>query len=100
MDIQQEEHGRKGAFFIDEDGEWLAEISYIRNGPNTIVIDHTEVGESLVGKGIGPKLVEAVVKFARSNGLKVRPLCPYARGVIESRLDLQDVLAQTAAIDG
>ncbi len=93
MEIQREEHGRQGAFFIDEDGEWVAELTYIRNGPSTIVIDHTEVDEKLAGQGIGKKLVESAVEFARANGLKIKPLCPYARKVIDSTPEYQDVLA-------
>ncbi|MGD9563537.1 MAG: GNAT family N-acetyltransferase [Pyrinomonadaceae bacterium] len=93
MDIQREEHGRKGAFFIDEDGEWVAEMTYIRNGPDTMVIDHTEVDEKLAGQGVGKKLVAAAVEFARANGLKIRPLCPYTRKVIESTPEYQDVQA-------
>lgn len=93
MEIQHEEHGRKGAFFIDEDGEWVAEMSYIRNGPDTMVVDHTEVAEKLAGQGIGKKLVAAAVDFARANNLKIKPFCPYTRKVIESTPEFQDVLA-------
>lgn len=93
MEIQQEEHGRKGAFFIDEGGEWVAEMTYIRNGPDTMVIDHTEVDEKLGGQGIGKKLVATAVDFARANGLKIKPLCPYTKKVIDSTPEYQDVLA-------
>ncbi|MBK9153231.1 MAG: N-acetyltransferase [Chloracidobacterium sp.] len=93
MEIQQEEHGRKGAFFIEEDGEWVAEMTYVRRGEDTIVIDHTEVDPKLGGQGIGRRLVEAGVKFARENGFKIKPLCPYARKVIESTPEFQDVLS-------
>lgn len=93
MEIQHEEHGRKGAFFIDEDGEWVAELTYIKNGPETMVVDHTEVAEKLAGQGIGKKLVEAAVIFARGNGLKIKPLCPYTKKVIDSTPEYQDVLA-------
>ncbi len=93
MEIQREEHGRKGAFFIDEVGDWVAELTYIRNGPDTMVIDHTEVDPKLAGQGIGQKLVAAAVAFARENSLKIKPLCPYARKVIESSTEFQDVLA-------
>ena len=93
MEIQQEEHGRKGAFFIEEDGEWVAEMTYVRRGEDTIVIDHTEVDPKLGGQGIGRRLVEAGVEFARNNGLRIKPLCPYARKVIESTPELQDVLS-------
>lgn len=93
MNIEHEEHGRNGAFFIDEDGEWVAEMTYLRTGPNTIVIDHTEVDEKLAGQGIGKELVATAVEFARANGLKIRPLCPYTKKVIAATPEYQDVLA-------
>ncbi len=93
MEIQHDEHGRKGAFYIDEDGEWIAELTYTRN-EDTITIDHTEIDEKLRGEGIGQDMVRAAVEFARSNGLKVRATCPYAHKVIERTPEFQDVLVQ------
>lgn len=93
MDIQGQEHGRKGAFFIEEDGEWVAELTYLRTGGNTMVIDHTEVDPKFLARHIGKDLVAAAVAFARENGLKIKPLCPYARGVIDATPEFQDVLA-------
>lgn len=92
MEIQHQEHGRKGAFFIEVNGEWLAEMTYLKTSGNTIVIDHTEVDPKIGKKGIGRDLVDAGVKFARENGFKVKPLCPYARGVIDATPDFHDVL--------
>lgn len=92
MQIQHDEHGRKGAFYIDEDGEWIAELTYFKNN-DTMTIDHTEIDEKLRGEGIGQDMVKAAVDFARENGLKVNPVCPYARKVIEKTPELQDVLA-------
>lgn len=92
MDIQREEHGRKGAFFIDEEGEWVAELTYFRSADNTITVDHTEVDPKLQGQNIGRKLVEAAVNYARENGLKIKPVCPYTRKVIDSTPEFQDVL--------
>jgi predicted GNAT family acetyltransferase len=94
MEIQRDEHGRKGAFYIDEEGEWVAELSYVRTGENIMVIDHTEVDEKFRGESIGRDMVAAAVTFARENGLKIRPDCPYARKVIESTPEFQDVLAR------
>ncbi len=93
MDIQREEHGRNGAFFIDEDGEWIAELTYVRSGTDTITVDHTEVDPKLKGQGVGQRLVESVVNFARESGLKIKPFCPFARKVIDSTPEFQDVLA-------
>ncbi len=93
MDIQQEEHGRKGAFFIDEDGEWIAELTYFKSGENTITVDHTEIDPKLKGQDVGRRLVESVVNFARESGLKITPACPYAKKVIDSTPEFQDVVA-------
>ena len=84
MEIQRDEHGQHGAFYIEEDGEWIAELSYIKSPDGkTITIDHTQVDEKLAGQGIGEQLVQAAVQYARENGLKIKPLCPYARKVLE-----------------
>lgn len=93
MDIQRQEHRRKGAFFIDEDGEWVAELTYVRTGANTMVIDHTEVDPKFRGENIGQDLVAAAVEYARENDLKIKPLCPYTRKMIEATPEFQDVLA-------
>ena len=91
MEIQRDEHGRKGAFFIDEDGEWIAELTYFKNN-GIMTIDHTEIDEKLRGEGIGPDMVKAAVDYARANGLKIKALCPYAKKVIDRTPEFQDVL--------
>jgi predicted GNAT family acetyltransferase len=93
MQIQRDEHGRKGAFFIDENGEWVAELTYV-NDNGIMTIDHTEIDEKLRGEGIGEDLVKAAVEYARENGLKINPVCPYAKKVIDRTPEFQDVLAQ------
>lgn len=92
MEIQREEHGRKGAFFIDENGEWVAELTYLKSDGNTMVIDHTEVDPKFQGQDIGRELVAAAVDYARENGLKIKPVCSYAKEVIDSTPEFQDVL--------
>lgn len=91
MQIQHDEHGRKGAFYIDENGEWIAELTYVKN-EGTMTIDHTEVDEKLRGEGIGEDMVKAAVEYARKEGLKIKPDCPYARKVIERTPELQGEL--------
>ena len=92
MEIQRDEHGRKGAFYVDQDGEWVAELTYVRTD-DTMVIDHTEVDEELRGGDIGRDLVAAAVDFARENGLKIKPDCPFAKEVIDSTPEFKDILA-------
>lgn len=94
MKIQHDEHGAKGAFYIEKDDEWIAELTYRREGQRKIVVDHTEVDDSLQHEGIGKQLVEAAVKFARKNNLLIKPTCPFAKSVLEENEDYEDVLTR------
>ncbi len=94
MKIEKQEHGKKGAFYIEKDGDWIAELTFIREGQRVIVIDHTEVHPALKGKGIGKKLVETAVKYARKNDLLIRPVCPFAKKFLESSEEYEDVITR------
>ncbi|HKK25274.1 MAG TPA: GNAT family N-acetyltransferase [Gracilimonas sp.] len=92
MDIQHTSTDTKGEFYIEKDGERIAEMTYSKAGSSRIIIDHTEVFEEGRGKGYGKRLVKHGVQFARENDLKVVPLCPYAKAIIMKNDDLKDVL--------
>lgn len=94
MIIKRQEHGKKGAFFIEQEGEWVAEMTYQREGLRKIVIDHTAVSKELKGRGIGRSLVEAAVKFARHKNLLIKPNCPFVKKVLESSEEYEDVLTR------
>lgn len=94
MKIKRQEHGKNGAFFIEEEGEWVAEMTYTREGVRKIVIDHTAVSKSLKGKGIGKALVDAAVKYARGKNLLIKPVCSFAKKVLESSEEYEDVLTR------
>jgi predicted GNAT family acetyltransferase len=93
MNIQREERKNKGAFFIERDGEWLAEMTYYREGRRKIVIDHTEVDKSL-GKGVIETMVEEAVRYAEANKLLIKPICPKVKKVLEAYEEYEDVLTR------
>lgn len=93
MNIQRNETKDKGRFYIEENGKQLALMTYRKSGAGKITIDHTEVDDSLQGKGIGKDLVETGVKFARENNLKIVASCPFAKKVIDETPEFQDVLS-------
>jgi predicted GNAT family acetyltransferase len=66
----------RGAFFLEKDGDRLAEMAVAIQNKNLIVY-HTEVAEKLKGQGIGTALLSRMVAYVRENKLKVVPLCPY-----------------------
>lgn len=80
-------------FTVLKESEELGFISYIPNG-DILTVDHTEVSPKLEGQGVGKQLVEQVVQYARQEGKKIDPQCPFAQSVIEKTSDFQDVLAK------
>lgn len=96
-EISHQQEGRHGSFFIERDGKRVAEQTYtLRRGGKLASIDHTEVDESLRGQGIARKLTVATVEWARAGGIKILPLCPFAKAVIERDPSLQDVVTDQA----
>jgi uncharacterized protein len=92
MDISFTDDGKKGAFFIQADGDTLAEMTFVWAGKKKIIIDHTEVGEALKGRQAGKQLVQKAVEFAREKQIKILPLCPFAKRVMSLNPDYADVL--------
>jgi uncharacterized protein len=60
--------------------------------PAMVIIDHTEVDPSLRGTGASARLVQAAVEWARKEGVKILPLCPFARHVFDKTPEFADVL--------
>lgn len=92
MDIKHIEKGGRGGFLIKgENGERLAEMTYSVAGESGIIIDHTDVDDSLRGQGVGDKLLAAAVEHARANGLKIYATCPFALRKLQRSNDYEDV---------
>tara|TARA_R110002020_G_C15841391_1_gene735187 strand:- start:296 stop:577 length:282 start_codon:yes stop_codon:yes gene_type:complete len=92
MEIAQKDDGRRGEFYIEDQGEKIAQMTYVWAGPHKIIIDHTEVSPVLKGKSIGSQLVKRAVDFAREKQIKILPLCPFAKKVFDKTSEYQDVL--------
>ena len=93
-EVQIEEKGHRGAFYLEEGGERLASLTFSA-GPDgkVVMLDHTEVSPALRGQGVARKLVEAAVRRAREKGFKLVPVCPFAKAVFEREPSFNDVLA-------
>jgi predicted GNAT family acetyltransferase len=92
MTIQQEDNSKMGSFYINENGDRIAELAYTWRGPKLISIDHTEVDPKLEGKGVGSELVARAVEFARQEKLKVILYCPFTQSVFKRKPEYHDVL--------
>jgi predicted GNAT family acetyltransferase len=92
MLIQHKQVAGKGIFYVGQDGAFEAEMVYTM-ASNKMIIEHTEVDESLEGKGVGKQLVYTAVEYARNHNLKIVPLCPFAKAVLDRTTEWHDVLA-------
>jgi predicted GNAT family acetyltransferase len=91
--IEHEQNGHRGAFFIEDEGKRLAELTYTVAG-SRVILDHTDVDDALRGTGAGRKLVAAAVDWARDEEVKLMPLCPFARSVFDKTPEFDDVLVR------
>ena len=80
-------------FYVGQDGAILAELVYSKSADNKMIIEHTEVDDSLSGKGVGLDLVTTAVDYARKQQMKIVPLCSFARSVFKRTPEWADVLA-------
>lgn len=92
LEIQHQERGSEGAFFIEGRGRRLAELSYTRSDAHTVVLVHTEVSSALQGRGVARRLLDEAIAWARRTGTTFVPSCSYARSVFEKNPELRDVL--------
>lgn len=77
--------------FETEVGAKTAFLNY-RLGDKVITFTHTEVPESLNGRGIGTALVKAGLDYAVGQGLRVVPQCPFVAEFISAHPQYQKMV--------
>lgn len=92
MQIRHKQNGTKGFFYIGEENNTLAKMTYSMPSNDKLIIDHTEVNDELRGQNAGYQLVNTAAEYARDNNIKIIPLCPFANSVFKKRPELGDVL--------
>jgi uncharacterized protein len=91
-EVQLKINGEKGFFFIDVNGKHEAMMTFVFAGEDKIIIDHPEVNPGNEGKDFGKKMVTKAVEFVREKGIKIIPLCPFAKSVFDKVPEFRDVL--------
>jgi uncharacterized protein len=70
----------------------FAEYRLVDHG---IILPHTVVPEAHEGKGVGSALAKAALGYAREQGLKVIPTCPFIAGYIRKHPEWHDIVHDT-----
>jgi hypothetical protein len=83
----------KRRFVSDLDGA-EAVLEYQQRSGGVLDYRHTFVPEALRGRGAAKKLVLFALDYARDNGLKVIPTCPYVAKVIRENPEYSTLLTE------
>ncbi len=91
MEIQHFDDGKKGHWKAVENGVEAGLMTYVWAGDDKFIIEHT-IGKPEF-KGVGMKLLDKAVAYARENNKKIIPLCPFAKKMFDRKEDIRDVLS-------
>jgi predicted GNAT family acetyltransferase len=91
MEIIHTDNGKKGEWTAMEGNVQAGEMTYVWAGEDKFIIEHT-IGNPEF-KGVGMKLLDKAVAYARENNKKIIPLCPFAKKMFERKEDIGDVLS-------
>jgi uncharacterized protein len=89
MDIRHDEAGQRFAAATDH-GE--AYIAYSRPDEETLALQHTRVPEEARGEGVADTLVRHALSWAKENGIRVIPTCPYVRKWVDANQEFESVI--------
>ncbi|MDO5301978.1 MAG: GNAT family N-acetyltransferase [Tissierellia bacterium] len=78
-------------FYIGDENDPAAFISYVPSGEKKIIIDHTIVKKELEGQGIAGKLLDTLVEWARKEDISVLATCGYAVNKMKDNPEYDDV---------
>lgn len=87
----EENSYRDNRFVAYDNDKEAGEITFIKSGRYTLIIEHTGVSEEYEGMGIAKVLVKKVVDYAIENDKKIIPLCPYARKEFDRTPEYQKI---------
>ncbi len=89
-EIRIHDNHEGGRFEITIGGE-TAYLEYTR-GPHELALIHTEVPASLSGRGLASRLNRHALELARTDGLAISVVCPFALGYLDRHPEYRDLL--------
>lgn len=77
-------------------GQKVGEITFVRIGPDKLIIDYTGVAPDYRHQQIGLTLVRNVANMARIQHRRVIALCPFARAMFNRFAEFDDIRLMNA----
>ena len=89
MRLEQDENR---IYLMNHEDIEAGEMIFETVGDDVLLIKHTYVHDGFSGQGVGKNLLNAMVEKARRENKKLRPVCEFAKGVLEKKEEYHDVL--------
>jgi uncharacterized protein len=87
---KEAEQVTNGRFEIEQDGQ-VAYLEYNLAG-KVLQLIHSEVPETLRGRGIASELARSALDWARENGVKIDVICPSVAAYLEKHPEYSDLV--------
>lgn len=70
----------------------MSEVTYKADPEGNLRVIHSGVPRQLEGRGIAAALTKSLLEYAKSNSVKVIPICPYTRAYIEKHPEYKELV--------
>jgi len=64
----------------------------VKPSPEFWTFEHTEVPESMEGRGVGSELVRQALAHVRERGVTIKPVCPFTAAYLKRHSEEADVV--------
>ena len=88
--LQVVNNSAKHRFEVSLEGETA--FAEYKLAPGKITLPHTEVPPAFEGRGVASQLAKTALGYAREQGLKVIPICPFMAAYITKHPEWHDLV--------
>ena len=81
-------------FELEVEGN-IAFLEYKRSRDWLFLI-HTEVPETMEGKGVGSTIIQKTLQYAKDNNYKIVPICPFVQSYLKRHKEWHDIIVPAA----
>ncbi|WP_379967904.1 GNAT family N-acetyltransferase [Epilithonimonas sp. UC225_85] len=92
LSFENNKSGNGGYITLKNETEDIGRLTYtIVPELKKLIVSYVMIFPKFEGQGLGKKLVEKSVDFARKNGWTIKAHCSYAHSVLSRKQDVEDV---------